>query len=272
MSDFKRVFAEGEFEKVLTASELKEVLAKNKGLEAQVMGSIAKKGLHAKRCYDTAKRSQKKLERVLVEGEFEKVLTESELEQVLAKSVGLEAQEEAQVISVVVSGAHIRKPRRYSMAKRLRKKRMKDLKNTLEEIKRLELEEAHPKRVIEGTPQIERKRAARLRKLPKDRVCPICLETKLDSRQWDAIGPNTVCLSCVRRGKELSKPIAEMRKPVKTRAQRTLEARNKFLPADRICPSCFGHYPVSRQWIIEEQEEKLLVRCIKCSREGKNAP
>lgn len=69
------------------------------------------------------------------------------------------------------------------------RKAMRDLKRTLETLRRLEQQEA------EGGEAC----VSRHDRIPASKVCPLCLETKTASRQWSVLeGRLAVCLSCHR--------------------------------------------------------------------------
>ena len=86
----------------------------------------------------------------------------------------------------------------YSMSYRLLKKQFKDLKRTLEDIEREE------RRLIsrekKSMSRAERRHVARQLLLPPDRVCPLCGEVKIKSKQWVVLpSSGLMCLSCWRK-------------------------------------------------------------------------
>lgn len=75
---------------------------------------------------------------------------------------------------------------------------LKPLKETLKDLA-LNDEVASREDARTGLPRAERRRLAREKLLPKNRICPYCSKLKINSKQWIVTpdyGP--VCISCNR--------------------------------------------------------------------------
>lgn len=63
--------------------------------------------------------------------------------------------------------------------------------------------------------------------------------------------------------KELAEePAQEQVRLPKSRKERRRIAREKLLPADRICEECGNYVPNSRSWVVKDNE----VMCLRCYR------
>jgi hypothetical protein len=91
---------------------------------------------------------------------------------------------------------------KYVLKARAERSKMRDLSNTLRQVERLERKEiakrAEKKRTSHGggRPRAERRREIREKLLPESRICPICGEVRLKSKQWVTSNSVIMCKSC----------------------------------------------------------------------------
>jgi hypothetical protein len=90
-------------------------------------------------------------------------------------------------------------PRRYNSPTRERQKAISDLLRQQADVERRELAEKNKK---EGRPRSERRRIAREKLLPDNRICPACNECVLESNKWAVVDCVATCLSCYRERKK----------------------------------------------------------------------
>lgn len=94
--------------------------------------------------------------------------------------------------------------RKYDNSLRKQRAWLRSLRDTLRDIKRREGKgprKTHVKRE-QGRPLKERRAARREKMLPKDRVCPVCRNVFIKSRQWVVRNGIASCITCDRQTKQ----------------------------------------------------------------------